>query len=96
MYFHSINQLFLFTIVINLVTNKLVKIIGLTENGERFNVIALYQGKTRGVLGTTEFKADAEEDPTLICAAYKKHRFYLFSRREPSDALVSPVSYRCK
>jgi len=72
--------------LINLVTNKLVKIIGLTENGERFNVVALYQGKTRGVLGTTEFKADAEEDPTLICAAYKKHRFYLFSRREPSDA----------
>jgi len=25
-------------------------------------------------------------DPTIICTSYKKSRFYLFSRREPSDA----------
>lgn len=24
-------------------------------------------------------------DPTIICSAYKKNRFYLFSRREPEE-----------
>ena len=24
-------------------------------------------------------------DPTLICTAYKRNRFYLFSRRDPDD-----------
>lgn len=24
-------------------------------------------------------------DPTLICTAFKKNRFYLFSRRDPDD-----------
>ena len=24
-------------------------------------------------------------DPTLFCTAYKKNRFYMFSRREPDD-----------
>ena len=24
-------------------------------------------------------------DPTLICTAYKKNRFYMFTRREPED-----------
>ena len=24
-------------------------------------------------------------DPTLVCAAYKKNRFYLFTRKEPED-----------
>ncbi len=25
-------------------------------------------------------------DPTLFCTAYKKNRFYLFTRKEPADA----------
>ncbi len=24
-------------------------------------------------------------DPTLFCTAYKKNRFYLFTRKEPAD-----------
>ena len=24
-------------------------------------------------------------DPTLICTAYKKNRFYLFTRKDPDD-----------
>lgn len=28
-------------------------------------------------------------DPTLLCTSFKKHRFYLFSRREPEDSLSS-------
>ena len=26
-----------------------------------------------------------KHDPTIFCTAYKKNRFYLFSRREPED-----------
>jgi len=61
----------------------LVRIIGQVENTERFLSISLYQGKALGAVGTVERKHDAENDPTLFCAAYKKHRFYLFTRREP-------------
>ena len=25
-------------------------------------------------------------DPLLVCTAFKKHRFYLFSRRQPDDS----------
>jgi peptidylprolyl isomerase domain and WD repeat-containing protein 1 len=24
-------------------------------------------------------------DPTLVCSAFKKNRFYMFSQREPED-----------
>jgi hypothetical protein len=30
-------------------------------------------------------KISQEEDPTLICCAFKKSRFYLFTRREPEE-----------
>ena len=71
--------------LINIVTNKLVKLLGLPENTERFTKIALYQGKNIGSVTTTDFDLNAKEDPTLFCTAYKKNRFYLFTRREPAD-----------
>jgi peptidylprolyl isomerase domain and WD repeat-containing protein 1 len=55
------------------------------EATERFLAIALYQGRTQGSVETGDMRADAEEDPTLVCAAFKKNRFYLFSRREPEE-----------
>ncbi|ELR20633.1 CYP, putative, partial [Acanthamoeba castellanii str. Neff] len=71
--------------VVNLVTNQLVRLIGKVEATERFLAIALYQGRTQGSVETGDMRADAEEDPTLVCAAFKKGRFYLFSRREPEE-----------
>jgi peptidylprolyl isomerase domain and WD repeat-containing protein 1 len=71
--------------VVNLVTNQLVRLIGKVEATERFLAIALYQGRTQGSVETGDMRADAEEDPTLVCAAFKKNRFYLFSRREPEE-----------
>jgi peptidylprolyl isomerase domain and WD repeat-containing protein 1 len=29
-----------------------------------------------------------EIDPLILCSAFKKHRFYIFSRREPEDVQV--------
>ena len=71
--------------VVNLYTNKLVKILGLVENTERFCNVALYQGKTTMNIATGEVSLKAEEDPTLVCTAHRKQRFYLFTRREPDD-----------
>lgn len=30
-------------------------------------------------------------DPTLFCTAFKKNRFYVFTRREPDDSKVHEV-----
>jgi len=76
--------------VINIHTNKCVKILGKNEN-VRFLNIALYQGSpnTKKASLTMEMQVaenpalnDTTTDPTLICTGYKKNRFYLFSRVE--------------
>jgi len=56
--------------------------------------VALFQGsvKTRVTALTMEMQASenpllltSQNDPTLFCTAYKKNRFYIFSRRPPAD-----------
>lgn len=81
--------------VVNLFTNKCVKILGKNEN-VRFLRIALYQGtpkKSKAPL-TLEMKASTNpsldnigSDPTLISTGYKKNRFYVFTRRETDQEL---------
>jgi len=71
--------------VVNILTNQIVRIIGIVESTERFLSIALYQGKNIGSVEVGDLKSDAEDDPTLLCTAYKKHRLYLFSKREPEE-----------
>jgi len=71
---------------VNLITNKLVKLLGKLENTERFLALSLYQGKTRGDAGVGTLKPNAKGDPLLFCTAFKKQRFYVFSRREPVEA----------
>eukprot|EP01104_Vermistella_antarctica_P017578 TRINITY_DN6243_c0_g1_i1.p1 TRINITY_DN6243_c0_g1~~TRINITY_DN6243_c0_g1_i1.p1 ORF type:complete len:636 (+),score=170.85 TRINITY_DN6243_c0_g1_i1:96-2003(+) len=77
--------------VFNLITNKLVRVIGKVENTERFLHIALYQGRVTGTAAMGDKNDNAAQDPTLICTAFKKHRFYLFTRREPSDVRESDM-----
>jgi len=71
--------------IINIVTNKLVKILGKVENTTRFLSLALYQGKNEGDVYMDTKKNNATYDPTLFCTAFKKQRFYMFTRREPQD-----------
>lgn len=85
--------------MVNVVTNRVVKILGRLESGVRFLQLALYQGKYKGsvatgmlslLLAVFTFIADnlqqnATDDPTLACTAYKKNRFYLFTRRDPKE-----------
>jgi len=78
--------------IVNLVTNRILKILGKVETTERFLGLALFQGKATlpaAFIGTKRMsEEDAREgisDPTLFCTAYKRDRFFLFTRREPSD-----------
>eukprot|EP00066_Takifugu_rubripes_P003104 XP_003965443.1 PREDICTED: peptidylprolyl isomerase domain and WD repeat-containing protein 1 [Takifugu rubripes] len=79
--------------VINVETNKCVRILGKLEN-IRVVQLSLFQGvaKTVQVAPTVEMKAsdnpalkNVEPDPTIFCTAFKKNRFYMFTKREPED-----------
>jgi len=77
-------------LVINTVTNKVVRVIGKDES-LRFLNLALYQGAPakKGVT-TLAMAASANpllqdkaiRDPHVFCTAYKRQRFYLFARGE--------------
>ncbi|MCL7050495.1 hypothetical protein MKW94_027772 [Papaver nudicaule] len=79
--------------IVNLQTNKVVRILGKVENNDRFLKIALYQGdrnskkarKIPAAAANANESKDPLTDPTLLCCAFKKHRIYLFSRREPEE-----------
>lgn len=79
--------------VVNLHTNKVARILGKVENNDRFLKVALYQGdnsskKVRKLPAASANVNESKEpltDPTLLCCAFKKHRIYLFSQREPEE-----------
>lgn len=71
--------------VLNLKTNRVVKIIGKVESTERFCGLALYEptkSKPKKINVDSSIKTNPS-DPTLFCTAYHKQRFYLFTQREP-------------
>ena len=79
--------------MINIKTNRCLKILGKPEN-PRFLNIALFQGSGKKSKAAPDVDSTASDnpilqmnelDPILFCTAYKKNRFYLFSRREPFD-----------
>lgn len=79
--------------VINIDTNRCVSILGKTDNIRPLH-IALFQGKAKKSKAAITMEQEASDnptlqsianDPTMFCAAYKKSRFYLYSRRLPSD-----------
>jgi len=78
--------------IVNIHTNKLVRILGKVEQTERFLGLALIQGKAmkkKVEAGVAIVEGDATKesmDPTAVVTAYKKNRFFLFSTREPPDS----------
>uniref|UniRef100_A0A8C5B717 peptidylprolyl isomerase n=1 Tax=Gadus morhua TaxID=8049 RepID=A0A8C5B717_GADMO len=79
--------------VINVETNRCVRILGKLEN-IRVLKLCLFQGiaKASQVAPTVEMTASDNPalqnqmpDPTIFCTAFKKNRFYMFSKREPVD-----------
>jgi peptidylprolyl isomerase domain and WD repeat-containing protein 1 len=83
--------------IVNLETNRMVRLLGKAESTERFLGISLFQGVprvdkqfllSRGKSASTSSEALAKAgtaDPTFCCTAFRKKRFYLFSTREPGE-----------
>eukprot|EP00455_Lapot_gusevi_P044681 TRINITY_DN5619_c0_g1_i1.p1 TRINITY_DN5619_c0_g1~~TRINITY_DN5619_c0_g1_i1.p1 ORF type:complete len:639 (+),score=152.33 TRINITY_DN5619_c0_g1_i1:74-1990(+) len=84
--------------IVSIYSNKLVRLLGKLENTQRFLRIALFQGKPKQVgasvvqsLGLSAVTASASavartpEDPMIVCTAYKKERFYMFTNRPPHE-----------
>ncbi|CAG4947959.1 unnamed protein product [Colias eurytheme] len=79
--------------LVNLTTNRCAATLGKPENLRALH-LALFQGRTNQskVAATLEMEGSENPtlltikmDPTLFCTAYKKNRFYMFSRRSPDD-----------
>lgn len=79
--------------VVNIDTNKCVSMIGKSDNLRPVH-LALYQGKPKRTTAATTIEQEASEnpalqnlqtDPTVFCTAFKKQRFYVYSKRLPSD-----------
>lgn len=79
--------------LVNIHTNRCVQIIGKNEN-LRLLQIALYQGSAKKTKAAVTLEMEGSDnptleailpDPTVICTAYKKSRFYVFTRRSPDD-----------
>ena len=79
--------------LVNIETNKCMKIIGKNDNLRPLH-LALFQGRVKSSKAAITLEQEASEnptlqsatnDPTLFCTAYKKQRFYIYSRRLPSD-----------
>jgi len=84
--------------LINLKTNSLSKLLGKVENTERFLNLCLFQGvPTQVGTGQTQLMGAGliqardsaidtmQEDPCVFAVAFKKSRFFWFSRREPAE-----------
>ncbi|KAG4074671.1 hypothetical protein HA402_004542 [Bradysia odoriphaga] len=79
--------------MVNITTNRCVQIIGKGDNLRPLHV-ALFQGRAKRSKAAITLEQEASHnptlqsqssDPTIFCTAYKKQRFYLYSRRLPSD-----------
>ena len=73
--------------VISLATSRLARLLGKVENTERFAALARFQGRAKlaATMIGSGAKISDEDDPTFFCAAFKKSRFYLFTRRDPEE-----------
>ncbi|KAJ1941651.1 Peptidyl-prolyl cis-trans isomerase cyp15 [Kickxella alabastrina] len=78
--------------VVNLATNKVVRILGKPES-HRFVQIALVQSTPESNNTRLDLVASANPaaknidiDPTVFCTAFKRNRFYMFTREEPDHS----------
>ena len=78
--------------------NKCIKILGKNENFRPLN-IALYQGIPNKIKTSIEMQASEnptldsmQPDPSLFCTAFKKNRFFIFTKREPEESSENTVS----
>ncbi len=86
--------------IVNIVTNRVARILGGVESGERFLSVSLYQGtpvvdtqfllSQKGSAAATKTVDETQSanvpDPTVYCSSLKRRRFYTFSQREPDES----------
>jgi peptidylprolyl isomerase domain and WD repeat-containing protein 1 len=86
--------------MVNLKTNKVSRLIGKSEN-QRFLNIAIYQGAPKKKTLVTATMLASENaaileseatDPTIFATAFKRNRFYLFTKRHPDSEEASAAS----
>lgn len=70
-----------------------MRTLGKPENA-RFVQVGLFQGSGKKMNAPSDIESAVSDnpllqnltvDPTVFCSAFKKNRFYLFTRREPDD-----------
>lgn len=76
--------------IVNLVTNRCMRVLGQIEHTERFIQIALVQSRSRrGPLvrlpGQNASKNKGLPEPVLAATSFGKHRIYFFGTHEPED-----------
>lgn len=75
---------------INIEDSRILRLLGKHET-ERFTQISLYGGKLmrnmsgRAGVGGSSSQGDKIADPTLFTLAFKRNRFYLFTKNPPAD-----------
>jgi len=75
---------------INIADSRILRLLGKHET-ERFTQISLFGGKLmrnmsgRAGVGGSSSQGDKVSDPTLFALAFRKNRFYLFTKNPPAD-----------
>ena len=90
--------------VVDMYTNRVIQVIGNSENHQRFVSIALFQGiasssvdqaastlmKSGLLTSSASSIAKQVEDPIAFVTGYHQNRLYLFSNRVPIETYVFP------
>ncbi|KAF4532794.1 hypothetical protein B566_EDAN002644 [Ephemera danica] len=80
--------------VVNIVNGAVNFLLGKPEN-LRVLKLALFQGRARKPKAAVTVEMEASDnptldcvqtDPTIFCTAYKRNRFYMFTKREPEES----------
>ncbi|KAK1443453.1 WD40 repeat containing protein [Babesia gibsoni] len=72
--------------VVNIVTNRLVRVIGRSDHSVRFMKVVMLQhvSENKRIKTSSNSKQDTL-NPIAITTGFQKNRIYVFSNREPSD-----------
>ena len=72
-------------------SGKLLRVFGKGEVQDHYSKVVLFQEEAQPTNKRKEGPTDGLPDPLLLCTAVKKLRFYLFTRREPSETEIDKV-----
>lgn len=72
--------------IVNIVTNRVLRTLGLRESAERFLCVTLFQEERAGGRGTLKKTANGDDiKPLLVASSFDSQRVYLFTNDEPKS-----------